>query len=96
MITGLTNGTAYSVEIRAVNGEGNGTASTAVSGTPRAVPSAVADLAATAGNGEVVLTWTAPAANGSAITDYVIEFSSTGGSSWRPLPTRWRRRPARR
>jgi hypothetical protein len=34
VITGLTNGTEYSVKLRAVNARGNGTASAAVTGTP--------------------------------------------------------------
>jgi outer membrane protein OmpA-like peptidoglycan-associated protein len=34
VITGLTNGTAYNVKLRAVNAAGDGTASTAVSATP--------------------------------------------------------------
>ena len=35
------------------------------------------------GSGEVALSWTAPVANGgSAITDYVVEYSTNGGSSW--------------
>ena len=36
VVTGLTNGTAYSIKIRAVNSVGPGTASAAVSGTPQA------------------------------------------------------------
>jgi uncharacterized repeat protein (TIGR01451 family) len=36
VITGLTNGTTYSVRIRAVNGQGSGTASNSMSGTPGA------------------------------------------------------------
>ncbi len=41
-------------------------------------PDAVTDLSATAGNAQVVLSWTAPSDNGSAITDYLIEFRVTG------------------
>lgn len=36
-ISGLSNGTAYNIRIRAVNGAGNGDSSTAVSATPSAV-----------------------------------------------------------
>ncbi|MGE3278524.1 MAG: fibronectin type III domain-containing protein [Candidatus Altimarinota bacterium] len=43
------------------------------------LPEAISDLDATAGNGEVVLTWSAPADNGSAITDYVVEYGATSG-----------------
>lgn len=38
------------------------------------VPGAISNLAGTAGNNQVVLTWTAPADGGSAITDYVVQF----------------------
>lgn len=46
------------------------------------VPSAINDLAATAGNEEVILTWTAPAENNSPITDYVVEFKLSASSTW--------------
>ena len=37
----------------------------------------------TAGNGQVSLTWSAPASiGGTAITDYVVAYSSNGGASW--------------
>src|SRR5205085_382890 len=37
-ISGLTNGTSYAVRVRAVNAQGNGTASSPVSGTPVTTP----------------------------------------------------------
>ena len=39
-VTGLTNGTAYAVQIRGVNSVGSGAASATVIGTPRTVPGA--------------------------------------------------------
>ncbi|MCX7413819.1 MAG: Ig-like domain-containing protein [Planctomycetia bacterium] len=42
------------------------------------VPSAPTILSSATGNGEVTLTWTAAAANGSPVTDYVTEYSTTG------------------
>jgi hypothetical protein len=45
------------------------------------VPGAPTGLGATPGNGQVSLSWTAPASNGgSAITDYKIEYRLDGGS----------------
>ena len=45
--------------------------------------SAPTSLAATGGNAQVSLAWTAPSYNGgSAITDYSVQFSSNGGSTW--------------
>jgi hypothetical protein len=40
-------------------------------------------VSGTAGNAQVALTWTAPAATGGyAITDYAIQYSSNSGSTW--------------
>ena len=75
MITGLTAGTSYQVQVRALNGEtpsdwspaGTGSTSSATATAP-GVPRT---LTATAGDGEVVLTWTAPASDGGeTITRY--------------------------
>lgn len=49
---------------------------------PASIPAAITDLVATAGNEQVSLGWSAPADNGAAITDYLVEFSDTGGASW--------------
>src|SRR5690606_11966377 len=43
------------------------------------VPEAINDLDATAGDTQVVLTWSAPADGGSAITDYIVEYGETSG-----------------
>src|SRR5579862_4597554 len=80
--TALTNGTSYPVIIRAVNVAGNGASSNQVSASPATAPSAPTGLTPTAGNAQVALTWTAGATGGSAITDYTVQFSDNGGSSW--------------
>jgi len=87
LLTFLTNGTAYTVRVAAVSAVGTGPYSSAPSpATPRTVPdSPMFALAgfATAGNEQVAIEWTAPASNGGApITDYVVQFSSNGGSTW--------------
>jgi len=51
-----------------------GTSVTSGSASAATNPDAVVDLAATAGTNEATLTWTAPADNGSAITDYVVQY----------------------
>ncbi len=59
-VTGLTNGTFYKFQVRAVNGEGPGVASAApnMAARPSTVPAAPANLAALPGNSRVTLTWT--------------------------------------
>ncbi len=61
LITGLTNGTAYGFQIRAVTGHTAMAVSGTVSATPAAgPPGAVTSLAATASTGAVGLTWSLP------------------------------------
>ncbi len=73
-VSGLTNGTTYSFTVTATNALGTGPASNALSATPAAAvtaPGAPTLTAATPGNGQVALAWTAPPSNGgSAITSY--------------------------
>ena len=59
-VTGLENGTAYGFQVRAANASGVGPASTEATATPvPPVPPAAEGLAAMAGDGLVVLSWTA-------------------------------------
>jgi hypothetical protein len=69
-ISGLTNGTAYSIQLRAVNAVGDGTASASVSATPQTTPSAPTSLSATPGDQSVQIAFTAGSNGGSAITNY--------------------------
>ena len=73
-VTGLTNGTAYTFKVAAINGVGTGTQSAAsASVTPATTPGAPTGVSGTFGNASVSLTWTAPANNGgSAVTGYVV------------------------
>jgi len=79
-IGGLTNGTTYSVKLRAVNSVGDGAVSDAVSVTPRTVPAAPTSLVATPGDGSVSIAFTAGADGGASITKY--QFSIDNGSTW--------------
>ena len=73
VITGLTNGTTYSVSIRAVSLAGDGAASTAVSVTIPVAPSAPIIGTATANAGRTAtVRWTLGANGGGAITSHVV------------------------
>jgi hypothetical protein len=50
------------------------------------IPPAPTSLTATPGNAQVTLAWSAPTVIAQApLSNYVVEFSSTGGSSWSPV-----------
>lgn len=87
VIAGLTNGTSYVFRVRADTVLGSSTWTSPSAGvTPRAAPAAPTNVSGTSGSSSVALTWTAPANDGgSQITDYVISFSSNGGTTWRPF-----------
>jgi titin len=70
-IPSLTNGSEYTVQVRAENAIGSGAESALASTTPLTVPDAPTSVAAVANDGSADLTWTAPGGNGgSAITSY--------------------------
>ena len=71
-INGLTNGTSYTVALRAVSAAGVGATSSTLTATPYTFPDAPNPLNITANgtNASAVITWVAPNNNGSAITSY--------------------------
>lgn len=78
-ISGLTNGTAYAVEVRAVNAVGNGAASNSLSATPRTNPDPPTAVTANAGDGSAAVSWSAPVDDGgSTITSYTVTASPGG------------------
>lgn len=84
-VTGLTNGTAYLLRVRAVNIRGEGPwAQSATSVTPLMAASAPTGVAGSRGDRQVAVSWTAPADNGgSAITDYVVQYrTNVANSTW--------------
>ena len=83
-ISNLTNGTAYSVELRATSAIGPGPASNAEPGTPYAAPDPTANATTSyvAGSGQVTVTWVAPNNNGAAIATYTVTaFTAAIGGS---------------
>ena len=74
-IGSLTNGTAYQVQVQATNSVGDSPWSNSNKAAPAAQkPDKPAAPTLTVDNASLSLSWTAPAANGSAITDYDIEY----------------------
>ncbi len=68
----LTNGALYTFEVRAVNGEGDGSVAQ-IQATPATVPAAPHTLSATPAASRLVLRWSAPAnASTSAIVRYEV------------------------
>jgi len=80
--TGLTNGTKYFYVVSALNASGESTNSSPASSTPTAqasaVPAVPAALAATAGNQQISLTWTAS----SGATSYHVKRATVSGGPY--------------
>lgn len=81
-ITGLTAGTSYGIQLRAVNAAGAGTASASVNATPLGPPAAPTNLAAIPLNGAAAISFTPGANGGAAISNY--QYSVNGGA-WTAL-----------
>lgn len=74
-ITGLTNGTTYTVYVTATNSAGAGPGSAQTRAQPNAVPDRVTGLAATPGDGTAALTWQRAHVDGTQVTGYQVEIS---------------------
>ena len=77
-VTGLTNGATYAFKVRAVNSIGAGAETGETSAIPAGVPLAPTDFRATEGDESAILSWTAAANNGAAITKY--QYQQDGGN----------------
>ena len=74
-LSGLTNGTSYDVQARAVNADGSGAWSATVTATPATVPTAPDLWSASARSGRITITWSSPASDGgSYITSYDLRY----------------------
>jgi fibronectin type 3 domain-containing protein len=84
--SGLTNGTKYFYVVAAANSAGTGGNSAEVNATPIApvtVPAAPTGVSATAGNGQVVLSWNASA----AAVSYIVRRATTSGGPYSQVGT---------
>jgi hypothetical protein len=82
VVTGLTNGTEYTFTVTASNSFGSSTSGSSNSVTPAGVPATPSAPTQSAGNASVALSWTAPSANGSAITDYKIYYATSEAGTY--------------
>lgn len=84
-VTGLLNGTNYVFRVLARNALGTSLPSVkSAAVAPRTLPGAPVRLTVAANAGSVSLGWSPPAnMGGSTITDYLVEFSSNNGTTWR-------------
>lgn len=89
--SGLTNGTNYTIRIRAVNAAGAGPSSNTLNDTstlttqPFTVPSAPSAPTVSIGTGSNTIdtfSWSAPSNNGRTITKYGYQTTTNNGSSW--------------
>jgi len=76
-VSGLTNGTTYSVTVAAVNDVGTG-AATASNPVTVGLPGQPRQVVARAGNSKATVEWDEPPANGGAITQYIVTASPGG------------------
>ena len=81
----LENGRNYGFQVRAKNSAGTSTQSTKATATPIdpsvSVPSAPRNLSATAENGQVSLSWQAPA-TGTPVIEYEYKFDTYDNGTW--------------
>ena len=85
-VTNLANGTRYTFKLRAVNASGNGVESDEASATPIAVPGRPTGFTASAGDGEVRLSWNDP--GDAAITRWQYQQKEGAGNygDWTDIP----------
>jgi fibronectin type 3 domain-containing protein len=81
--TGLNNGQTYWYKVSAVNAQGEGPITAAISSTPATVPTTQQDLQSTPGTGQVTLTWQPLVGDGgSPITGYRLYRSTTSDGTY--------------
>ena len=78
IVTGLTNGTEYTVRVIAVNAVGDGPPSDEKKATPVGPPDAPPNVQAGSGHQQLTVSWGAPNDRGSAITEYRLQWKSGG------------------
>ena len=77
-LSSLTNGQDYTFRVLAINPVGSSPWSETIIDSPFTTPDTIADLTAARGPSDATLSWTEPNDNGRTISEYLIEFSTTG------------------
>ncbi len=80
-VTGLTNGTAYTVTVTGTNTQGTGPASNAITATPSTAPDAPTAVTVTPGNGKLTVAFTPPVNPGNPVTSYTVTATPTTGAA---------------
>ncbi|MCY3806594.1 MAG: fibronectin type III domain-containing protein [bacterium] len=82
VISGLTNGSPYTVAVTATNGAGTSSRSEPASHRPGTPPGAPRDVTAVQGDGRVEASWRPPAHDGGlGVTSYTIAWASSTGAT---------------
>lgn len=85
-VTGLVNGTTYTVTLKAKTAAGLGKFSNSLSGTPKTTPSAPTQLTTLPGDGSIAVSFVAPeTSGGSVITNYKYRLDSGEWLSRTPI-----------
>lgn len=80
-VTGLVNGTEYTVRVRAVTSAGGGAASNSVTGLPRTIPTEPTITSVASANSSLVVAFTVPSSSGGTpVLGY--RYSLDGGTTW--------------
>ena len=83
VITGLTDATAYEVQVRAGNADGESAWSPSATATVGSAPDTPAAPTVDSRNTSLDVSWTAPTANDpGGITDYDVRYRTSGSSTW--------------
>ena len=95
ILSGLTNGVDYDVQVRAVNAVGNGSWSGAGAGKPLTTPSAPTIDSVTPGDETLTVSWSAPSdTGGSGVTGYDLRYirsdaPSKADANWTERDSVW-------